>query len=224
MILWPGDRLRVTCYELHIMSERYSIPAVHYRVEEEFSRSRFITTVACTPTVEAARAFIAATRLEFADATHNCWAYLVGPPGSSAQMGYSDDGEPHGTAGKPMATVLQHSGIGDLCAITTRYFGGVLLGKGGLVRAYSGGVKLALATVPLTQHIPRLDLLVVLDYAAVTPLQRLLPEFEAEIVAQDYAAEVTWHLRLPVAQAAGLQQRLVELTNGAVLIEQVQHE
>lgn len=201
------------------MSSRYPIPAGQHRVEEEIDRSRFITTVAYTPTVEAARAFIEQVRAEFADATHNCWAYLVGPPGSTGQVGYSDDGEPHGTAGKPMFTVLQHSGVGDISAVVTRYFGGILLGKGGLVRAYSGGAKLALETLPLAQHTPTVDLLVVIDYASVTPVQRLLPEFEVEVQGEEYGVDVTYHLRLPEEHALALQQRLVELTNGQVLIE-----
>lgn len=201
------------------MSQRYPIPAGPHRVEEEINRSRFITTVAYTPAVEAARAFVDQVRAEFGDATHNCWAYLVGPPGSTGQMGYSDDGEPHGTAGKPMATVLQHSGIGDVGAVVTRYFGGILLGKGGLVRAYSGGVKLALATLSLAAHVPTVDLELVIDYANVAVVQRLLPTFEAEVRNETYAADVTYRVRLPEEHAPALQQRLVELTNGQVLVE-----
>lgn len=203
------------------MTVRYPIPGQVHRVEEEIDRSRFITTVAYTPTVEKARAFVAACRSEFADATHNCWAYVVGPPGSTGQMGYSDDGEPHGTAGKPMATVLEHSGIGDVTAVVTRYFGGILLGKGGLVRAYGGGVKRALATLPLAEHIPAVELLVVLDYGSVTPVQRLLPTFEAQVIAEEYGADVTYHLRLPEEEAAELQRTLVELTKGQVVIEEL---
>lgn len=201
------------------MTGRYPIPAHRQRVEEEINRSRFITTLAYTPTVEAARAFIGEIRAEFNDASHNCWAYLIGPPGSSGQMGYSDDGEPHGTAGQPMFTVLRHSGIGDLTAVVTRYFGGILLGKGGLVRAYSGGVKLALQALPLTHYVLLVDLLVVIDYANVTAVQRLLPQFEATIADEQYAADVTYRIRLPEEQAAGLQQALTELTNGQVLVE-----
>jgi uncharacterized YigZ family protein len=200
-------------------SQRYPIPAQTHRVEEEIDRSRFVTTVAYAPTVEDARAFIDQIRGEFADATHNCWAYLVGPPGSTAQVGYSDDGEPHGTAGKPMFTVLQHSGMGDVVAVVTRYFGGKLLGKGGLVRAYSGGVKAALETLPQAEHVVTTDLLVVIDYASVTPLQRLLPDFEAQVVDEAYAADVTYRLRLPEARAPDLRQALVRLTNGQVLVE-----
>jgi uncharacterized YigZ family protein len=203
---------------------RYPIPAQTHRVEEEIDRSRFITTMAYTPTVEAARAFVEEMRAEFADATHNCWAYLVGPPGSTAQIGYSDDGEPHGTAGKPMYTVLQHSGLGDLTAVVTRYFGGRLLGKGGLVRAYSGGVKLALESLPVTEHVPKVELVVVFAYNHVTPVQRLLPDFEAEVVAEEYAVDVTYRLSLPEERGEPLREALVSLTQGQVLMEVVGDE
>ncbi len=202
-----------------IMSARYAIPAALHRVEEVINRSRFITTVGHTPTVEEARALISAVRLEFADANHNCWAYVVGAPGSTAQIGMSDDGEPHGTAGRPMLTVLLHSGLGDITAVVTRYFGGVLLGKGGLVRAYSGGVQSALAGLPRTEKRPKAELTVVVEYAAVTPLQRLLPEFEAEKLAEEYAADVTYTLLLPVEQVEGLVAQIAELTNGQALVE-----
>ena len=201
------------------MTVRYPIPAGLHRVEEEINRSRFITTVGYAPTVEAARLFIGQVRAEFADATHNCWAHLIGPPGSTGQMGYSDDGEPHGTAGKPMATVLEHAGIGDITVVVTRYFGGTLLGKGGLVRAYSGGVKLALETLPLAQHLPKVELLIVVDYGTVTPLQRLLPEFEAETMAEEYDVDVTYRVSLPAERVAALQAKLIELTNGQVLLD-----
>ena len=201
------------------MTVRYPIPAGPHRVEEEINRSRFITTVGYTPTVAAARLFIGQVRAEFGDATHNCWAHLIGPPGSTGQMGYSDDGEPHGTAGKPMATVLEHAGIGDVTAVVTRYFGGTLLGKGGLVRAYSGGVKLALGTLPLAQHVPKVELLIVVDYGTVTPLQRLLPEFEAELVEEKYDLDVTYRVSLPAERAAAFQAKLIELTNGQVLLD-----
>jgi len=198
---------------------RYPIPKTTHRVEEEILRSRFITTVAHADTLEAARDFVDVLRAEFADATHNCWAYLIGPPGNTGQLAYSDDGEPHGTAGKPMATVLQHSGIGDLAAVVTRYFGGTLLGKGGLVRAYSGGVKLALASLPLSQRIITADVIVVIDYPYVTPVQRLLPTFEVELLAEEYAAEATFRLRLPAERVTDLEQALIGLTNGQVVVD-----
>lgn len=201
------------------MPDRYPVPATTHRVEEEILRSRFITTVAYTPTVSEARAFIAALKSEFANATHNCWAYLVGPPGSTGQMGFSDDGEPHGTAGKPILTVLEHSGLGDITAVVTRFFGGALLGKGGLVRAYSGGVKLALSGLPITQYTPKVELDVVVAYASVSNLLRLLPQFEAEALREYYAADVSFRLRLPTERASAFVEAVTALTNGEALVE-----
>lgn len=203
---------------------RYPIPAALHRVEEEINRSRFITTVGYTPTVEAARAFVATVSAEFADASHNCWAYVIGPPGSTGQIGMSDAGEPHGTAGRPMLTVLLHAGVGDICAVVTRYFGGTLLGKGGLVKAYSGGVQLALQSLPLSERIPKAELIVVLDYTNVTPLKRLLPSYEAEVLEEEYAADVTYRLKLPVEQLAACTEAIDGLTNGQALIEVVSVE
>ena len=136
------------------LPRRYPIPAGICRVEEEIKRSRFIATLGYTPTREEARAFVDRVRAEFQDASHTCWAFLVGPPGSTVTVGMSDDGEPHGTAGRPMLNVLHHSGVGDLTAVVTRYFGGTKLGKGGLVRAYSGGVQRALELEAFMERVP----------------------------------------------------------------------
>ena len=201
---------------------RYQIPAATHRTEESIERSRFITTVAHTPTAEDARAFIAQVSAEFGDASHNCWAYVVGPPGSTAQIGMSDDGEPHGTAGRPMLTVLLHSHIGDICAVVTRYFGGTLLGKGGLVKAYSGGVQLALQTLPVIERVPKQDLLVVIDYSAMTPFKRLLADFEVETLQEEFAADVTLTLRLPEERVNAFSAAIIELTSGQALIEGVE--
>ncbi len=202
---------------------RYPIPARTHRVQEEIRRSRFITTVGHAPTVEAARAFIQKIRQEFPDATHHVWAYLVGPPGSTARVGYSDDGEPHGTAGRPVYTVLLHSGIGDIVAVVTRYFGGTKLGKGGLVRAYSGGVKGALETLPLTEHREWAELDVVIPYTYLSSLQRLLPAYEGTVQAEAYAADVHLRIRLPQEQVPAFVQALEGLTQGTAVIEPISH-
>lgn len=198
---------------------RYLIPAQSHRTEEEILRSRFITTVAYTPTVEAAREFIGAMSSEFADASHNCWAYVIGPPGSTGQIGMSDDGEPHGTAGRPMLAVLLHSNIGDLCAVVTRYFGGTLLGKGGLVKAYSGGVQLALASLPVVERVPKAVVNLLFDYASVTPVQRLLPTFEAKLRTEQYATDVSYEIALPAERVAAFNAAVTELTNGQAILE-----
>ncbi len=134
-------------------STRYPIPAGRARVEEVILRSRFITTAGPAANVDEAKAFIAEMRAEFADATHNCYAFAAGPPGSTAMAGMSDDGEPGGTAGRPMLAVVLGSGLGDLVVVVTRYYGGTKLGTGGLVRAYSGGVKAVLDVLPVREKV-----------------------------------------------------------------------
>ncbi len=202
--------------------QRYPIPAGVYRVEEEIKRSRFITTLEYTSTVEEARGFVDRIRAEFSDASHTCWAYLVGPPGSSGTVGMSDDGEPHGTAGRPMLGVLHHSGVGDVAAVVTRYFGGTKLGKGGLVRAYSGGVQAALKKLPLAERIVYERLAVVIGYASVEPFQRLLPEFEAEVENEVYGADVDFRLKLPRERVSAFKAALVDLTHGQIIIEETE--
>ncbi len=194
------------------------------RVEEEIKRSRFITTVGPAPSLEAARASIAQVSAEFADASHNCWAYVVGPPGSTSQIGMSDAGEPHGTAGRPMLNVLLHSGVGDIVAVVTRYFGGTLLGTGGLVKAYSGGVQLGLQALPVVEKVAMAEVVVVIDYGAVTPFQRLLADFEAEVVRQEFAADATFVIKLPEEKVDALSAQVVELTNGLALVERSEPE
>ena len=196
------------------MNQEYPIPAAHHRVDEKIRRSHFITTVGPADTVEDARAFIKRVRGEFDTANHNCWAYVVGPPGSTGHAGMSDDGEPHGTAGRPMLTVLLHCGIGDIVAVVTRYFGGVKLGKGGLVRAYSGGVKTALEALPRIEKMPMVELEAVIGYSEVTLFQRMLPEFSAEIVDSDFAVAVNYRLKMPTKHLDSFKVRLADLTNG----------
>lgn len=200
-------------------AERYRIPAATHRVDDEIQRSRFITTVGYAPSVVAARAFIAEVSAIYANASHNCWAHVVGAPGSTAQVGMSDAGEPHGTAGRPMLNVLLHSEVGDICAVVTRYFGGTLLGKGGLVRAYSGGVALALASLPTIERVTKGMLLLVVDYAAISPLRRLLAEYEAVLMDKAYAADVTCRIELPAARINDFSAAVTEMTSGQALIE-----
>lgn len=198
---------------------RYPIPAHPHRVEAEIKRSRFITTIGYTPTPEAARAFIAQVAREFVDANHNCWAYVVGAPGSTGQIGMSDDGEPHGTAGRPMLTVLHHSGIGDVCAVVTRYFGGTLLGKGGLVKAYSGGVQLGLASLPVAERVPTITVDVMIDYTAITLFKRRLPDFEVELLNEEYGVDAVYRLKLPEERYHDFCTEIATLTNGQALVE-----
>lgn len=193
---------------------RYPIPARVHRVEEVIQRSRFITTVARAPDSDAAHAFIASIRDEFPDATHNCWAFVAGPPGSTMHIGMSDDGEPHGTAGRPMLTSLLHAGVGDIVAVSTRYFGGVKLGTGGLARAYSGGVVLALESLPLEERIDRVVVEVTVGYPDVDGTQRLIQEMDLLVLDEDYGGDVRYSLGVPVSDVDTVTRRVADLTRG----------
>ena len=203
------------------MSSRYPIPAATCRVEDEIKRSRFITTLAHTPAREDARIFIDQICAEFPDASHNCWAFLIGPPGTTGNVGMSDDGEPHGTAGRPMLTVLTHSRLGDVTAVVTRYFGGTKLGKGGLVRAYSGGVQHALEKVQCTERVTRVTVLATIGYASYESFKRLLPDFEVRVVAEDFGSDITCELAVPEEQVGPFKQAVGNLTRGQAQVEEM---
>ena len=198
------------------MSQRYPVPGGRHRVEQVIDRSRFLCTVERVRTVAEAQAFIRAMQAEFPDATHNCWAYVVGAPGSTDRIGLSDDGEPHGTAGRPMLTVLLHSGLGEIAAVVTRYYGGTKLGTGGLVKAYSGAVQEALLEMPRVLQVDTATVAFSVPYSAVGAIQQLLPSVEGEILNQGYGTEVEYTLRLPLLQLPALETAVLDLTRGAV--------
>ncbi len=162
--------------------------------------------------------FIHEMNVEFADATHNCWAFVIGPPGSTDRIGMSDDGEPHGTAGRPMLTVLQHSGVGDIAAVVTRYYGGTKLGTGGLVKAYGGSVQQALADLPKGEHREYVALTVTVGYAHISALQQLWPVYEVNVLDEAYEADVRFALRTPREQLAPLRQALLDATRGQATV------
>ena len=197
---------------------RYPVPAQQYRVTQVIERSRFICTVARVQSSEEAQAFIKAMNAEYADATHNCWAYVVGAPGSTDRVGMSDDGEPHGTAGRPMLTVLLHSGIGEIAAVVTRYYGGTKLGTGGLVKAYGGAVQEALADLPRAERIDGVDVTVKVAYGAIGALQQLWPEFDAELLEQRFDVEAEFCLRVPRIRLSAMERAIQNVTRGAAVI------
>lgn len=197
---------------------RYLIPSRPHRVEEVILKSRFITVAGHAPDSESARAFLDRIRDEFPDATHHCWAFVAGPPGSTLSIGMSDDGEPHGTAGRPMLTALLHGGVGEIVAVCVRYYGGTKLGTGGLSRAYSGGVKLLLETLPTEQRVERVNLRVVVDYGSVDALQRLLGEAEATVECQDFGEDVEFLVAVPLEHSETLAEAVAGITRGRGIV------
>lgn len=192
----------------------YPVPARSHRVEETVQRSRFLTTVARAESDIQARTVLNAVREEFPDATHHCWAFVAGPPGSTIAVGMSDDGEPHGTAGRPMLTTLLHSGIGEIVAVCTRWYGGTNLGTGGLSRAYSGGVKLALEGLPLDRKVERARMQVEVGYPQLDGLQKLLAELDGRVEREQYGGRVIYEVAVPELFLPRLQRGIADLTAG----------
>ncbi|ABX03958.1 MAG TPA: YigZ family protein [Herpetosiphon sp.] len=175
---------------------RYQIPAAEHEFEQDIKHSRFIATVVHAPSLVEAKQAIATIAARYPDATHNCWAFQIGL-GPQAEIGSSDDGEPAGTAGRPMLQVLQGSGIGDIAAVVTRYFGGIKLGSGGLVRAYSGTLQKALNDLPTKEQVIRRTGMVTINYNQYELLRRLLNTFDPVIESEDFASDITLMLALP---------------------------
>jgi uncharacterized YigZ family protein len=197
---------------------RYPVPAATAQsphcTQLVLRRSRFLTQCARAQGVEEARAFVDMVRRNNPDATHNCWAYVAGPPGDTAHIGSSDDGEPHGTAGRPMLQVLLHCGTGEICTVVSRWFGGVKLGTGGLVRAYQDAVRDNLANLALTEQRPLVHFTAEIEYAHLDGLRRSLPRFEAKIAGQRCEDCISLDITLPKEHFSGFTQSLATLTNG----------
>jgi len=195
---------------------RYPIPAGLHRVERLVERSRFVCTLAEASGAPQAQAVVRAVAASMPDAHHHCWAYVAGSPGTTNQVGSSDDGEPRGTAGRPMLVVLLHSGVGDIVAVVSRYFGGVKLGTGGLARAYGGAVQLGLETMPRAERVVRASCTIALAYAQLAAVQQLLPRFEATVVHQEFGLAVRLDLSVPTGALAALRSALLDATRGEV--------
>jgi uncharacterized YigZ family protein len=194
---------------------QYPVPARTTRIENVVVNSRFIATVGRADAVGEAKAFIQAVRDEMPDATHHVYAFKVGY-GSSVTEGMSDDGEPSGTSGPPVLAVLRGADLGNVVIVVTRYFGGTKLGTGGLVRAYSGAAKAALAALPVEMKIEKRYIGVTVAYTFYERLKLLLADHHAEIDGEEFDAEVTVYACLPVDQLDSLTGAIQNLTAGQV--------
>ena len=175
-------------------------------------RSEFLAYAKPVTTEAEAMAFVEQIRKKYPDARHTVFAYFL----SNGGMRYSDDGEPQGSAGMPVLDIIRKGGFTDAVITVTRYFGGILLGTGGLVRAYSGAAKLAAAEAGIVELIPYDLVRFSVDYSMY---QRVLYELKNYLATEentDFGAEVTLTLALPTEYTRPLQERLIALTNGKV--------
>lgn len=154
--------------------------------EIEIKRSRFITYIGHTPDKSSSQEFIEQINVLHTKANHNCWARIAGPRHDTDCWHSNDDGEPKGTAGKPMLNVLQHSELCEVTVVVTRYFGGIKLGAGGLVRAYSLAVKDALPHLPTAEKILKLPFNLELPHALVSDIERIMAQCHAVVETRDW--------------------------------------
>lgn len=200
--------------------EQYRMLSKGAQAELVEKKSRFIATIRPVSSEEEAVAFIEEMKKKYYDARHNCSAFVIGSKGELTRS--SDDGEPSGTAGRPMLEVLTGSGIRNIAVVVTRYFGGVLLGTGGLVRAYSGAVKMALEQCETITRRYGVQILIKTDYNGVGKIQYLLGSKDVVIQDSVYAADVQMTVLVPIEEYDRLCKELVEATNGRVGLEEVE--
>ncbi|MGL4268628.1 MAG: IMPACT family protein [Plesiomonas sp.] len=196
----------------------YPIPAAPAEFAEEIKKSRFITLLAHTPGSEQARAFVQAVKAAHPQARHHCWAFVAGAPSDSQQLGFSDDGEPAGTAGKPILHCLLGSGIGEITAVVVRYYGGIRLGTGGLVRAYGNGVQQALKLLSTRDKVERQSFWLTCDYAQLSLIETLLATHDGEKQETEFGGNIRLRIGLPVELVALFAQALKDRSRGGLIL------
>ena len=183
-------------------------------------KSRFIATICPVESEEEAVAFIEKKKKKYWDARHNCHAFVIGERNEISRC--SDDGEPSGTAGKPMLDVLLGAGLHNVCAVVTRYFGGTLLGTGGLVRAYSRAVSLGLENSCIMEKLLYTRMKIYTDYNGIGKIQYILGKNEASIVNTEFTDKVTVEVLINSDFSEFLTKEITEATSGKAEIEMVE--
>lgn len=178
-------------------------------------RSEFIGYLAPVTTNDEAVAFINEIKSKHRKATHNVYAYILRDSNISR---YSDDGEPQGTAGVPVLDVLQKKGLTDICCVVTRYFGGVLLGGGGLVRAYSHATSIAIDSATIMDMCSCYQLSFSMDYTLYGKVNYILPEFDIKLLDTNFADCVTITLLVKIEKYQELYDKLIDISNGSIKV------
>lgn len=195
--------------------DRAVLPAGEARSEITRDRSRFIACAGPAFSVEDARAFIARIKAEFPDASHHVPAFIIGR-GASCIAHCTDDGEPSGTAGRPALAVLQGSGLGDVVLVVVRYFGGIKLGTGGLVKAYTEAAQSVLGILPRAERVPTAVVMLAFPYSFVERMRQYVARYQGEILEEDFGADVILSARFREAYIRQFAEDVRNLTRGTV--------
>ena len=198
--------------------QSYFTPSEPQRFELELKRSRFLTSIGPVPNKAEAKDFIQKLRDEFPDANHHCWAMVAGRPDDVYQQDQSDDGEPKGTAGKPMLNLLQHSGLGNTVVVVTRYFGGVKLGAGGLVRAYTQCVSESLKELKTVEFLIREPIEIKLPYSLLDSFEHAIKDTNIEITEKIFTESIRLNLLVSEKDLKSLDEIINSIGNGVIKI------
>ncbi len=201
------------------MPEKYLSVLGDCRTQKTIEKSRFITTSRHVEDEEAAKRFIAEISAEFSDATHNCYAYICDNLGNFLR--FSDDNEPQGTAGMPMLEVIKNNSLFEVAVVVTRYFGGIKLGAGGLVRAYSGAAAENLATANKVMYQMCVESRYKIDYSSVDIALRFFADSNADIINTEYLNEVHFTVAVKREEEALFNANLINRLNGRVQIKKI---
>lgn len=197
----------------------YKVPSQTIVVQQEIKKSKFIATVGRASGTKSAKSFIDEVSAEYNDATHNCYAFVAGNPHGTTDIGFGDDGEVSGTAGMPMLNILQHKGIGEIVAVVSRYYGGTKLGTGGLVRAYSGTLQLALDELELTEYVQLKSGKITFSYEHENSVRNLLSMMDVDINNVDYSEHVEIEIQITEDDLTRLSDEIASQTHGQAVLK-----
>ena len=194
----------------------YLIPAQIKTAEIEIKRSRFLAFAKHTKGSLEAKDFIQQMKDEYPDARHHCYAFIAGSPIDSNLYGFSDDGEPSGTAGMPIFTHLKYSDLGEITLVVVRYFGGTKLGTGGLAKAYGDAAREVLLGIKSTQHVSTEEQILELSFAQETQVRRIIEAANGKIKEVEYGQTVTITAEVPISQKFELPYSVQRLSKSTI--------
>lgn len=174
----------------------------------EIKKSEFIAYAYPVTSREQAMFHVEQLRVKYPDARHWCWAYIIGDPENTTSAGFDDDGEPNGTAGRPILNVLQHKSIGNIIIVVVRYFGGIKLGAGGLTRAYAGSAQAAVDKMTLQPYVPMAQIQILADFATEAQCRYVVEDLNGQIDDVDYSKQVTLTITIAELDIENLKERL----------------
>lgn len=212
-----GDRFSTYFYEIYLMSDLLAYLSIKSETIDEtvVKGSRFIAHAKPTTDKQSAENYIKRISTKYRDATHNCFAYKIGQ-GDIADFRFSDDGEPGGTAGRPIFQAIEGKELSNLTVVVTRYFGGTKLGTGGLIRAYGGAAHASLNKAKKITFYPKVSLQLQFSFQQTNPVHQLIDKYHAEILESRFGEETKYKIELNSSDESSFKDELTHLTAGGI--------